>query len=84
MSNEYFCILMRRTDERWAVLCYFNTRFQAESVYKGMLARYARYNSANLRLVSRSEAKSEFGKDWEYTSAALRNKSRQEGQQLQA
>jgi hypothetical protein len=84
MNNEYYCILMRRNDERWTVLCYFNTRFQAEAVYKGMLSRYGRYNQSNLRVISRTEAKSEFGNDWEYTSAARRSKSRQERHYLQA
>jgi hypothetical protein len=71
MSNEqeYYCIfLMRYNDRRWFPLIQFDSHQQAEREMTTMVKRNSqRYSKANLRVLSRTQAKREFGSEWEYT-----------------
>lgn len=66
---EYYCVCVRRNYESiWRVISKHDTREQAEAdadarrAYTGVF----NYDNAELRVISRSEAKAEFGPRWEY------------------
>ena len=69
-SAEYFCVAVQRNYEAvWRMVSSHPTRAEAQAeldkrrAYTGAF----NYDNAELRIISRSEAKKEFGKDWEYT-----------------
>jgi hypothetical protein len=67
-DQEYFCIfLLRLNDRRWFPLIQFDSQREAENAMFAMFSRSSRYSKANLRVLSRSQAKNEFGREWEYT-----------------
>lgn len=66
---QYYCVCVRRNYESiWRVISKHSTREEAESAleekrgYTGVF----NYDNAELRVLSRSEAKAEFGRSWEY------------------
>jgi hypothetical protein len=66
---NYYCVCVRRDYESiWRVVSKHDSLEEAESElqrrreYTGAL----NYDNAELRILSRDEAKAEFGKDWEY------------------
>jgi IMP dehydrogenase/GMP reductase len=68
-SREYFCVAVQRDYETvWRFVSQHATREEAEAElekrrsYTGVF----NYDNAKLRVISRAEAKKEFGKDWEY------------------
>ncbi len=66
-QDEYYCVFIRRnSDKKWVPLAQFDNYRQAEKVMFGMFARHTRYNRANLRVLSASQAKQEFGPDWDF------------------
>lgn len=65
-EQEYYCVLMRRPrDRHWLAIHKFETRNQAELTVSQM-AHKPLYRNGELRVISRTEAKQEFGKGWEY------------------
>lgn len=67
--SEYFCVCVRRNYESiWRAISKHDTREQAQAAlderraYTGVF----NYDNAELRVLSRTEAKAEFGADWEY------------------
>jgi hypothetical protein len=65
-TQEYFSVLLRQSERSWVVLCYCPTRQQAEMIQNGMITKCSNYDAQNLRVLSRSEAKHEFGLEWEH------------------
>jgi hypothetical protein len=67
--EEYFCVCVRRNYESvWRVVSKHATREEAEAELekrRGYTGAF-NYDNAELRVLSRSEAKKEFGADWEY------------------
>ena len=69
-SPEYYCVCVRRHyEDVWRVVSKHKTLDEAQSdlderrSYTGAF----NYNNADLRVISRSEAKKEFGSKWEYS-----------------
>ncbi len=67
--TDYYCVCVRRNYESiWRVISKHDTREQAQAAlderraYTGVF----NYDNAELRVLSRTEAKAEFGADWEY------------------
>lgn len=74
LSTEYYCVAVRRNYESiWRFVSKHNTREEAEDElgrrreFKGSF----NYDNAELRVVSRTEAKKEFGKEWEYVPIGM-------------
>ena len=66
---EYYCLAVRRDyEEIWRFIGKYDTPEQAQAALDEKRAYVGafNYNNAELRVVSRSEAKKEFGSDWEY------------------
>jgi hypothetical protein len=70
-SPEYFCVAVKRNyEDIWRMVSSFPTRDAAQADldkrrgYTGVF----NYDNAELRVISRAEAKKEFGKDWEYSA----------------
>jgi hypothetical protein len=69
-SVEYYCVAVRRNyEEVWRIISKHATRDEAQALLdeKRAYAGVFNYNNAELRIVSRVEAKAEFGKRWEYS-----------------
>ena len=68
--EEYYCVAVHREYESvWRVVSKHNTREEAEAELekrRGYTGAF-NYDNAELRVLSRSEAKKEFGATWEYT-----------------
>jgi hypothetical protein len=69
VEPEYFCLAVRREYETvWRVIGKYETPEQAETAlnekraYEGSF----NYNNAELKVMSRTEAKQQFGATWEY------------------
>jgi hypothetical protein len=66
---EYYCVAVRRNyEEVWRVVSKHESRDEAEAELekrRGYTGAF-NYDNADLRVMSRSEAKKEFGSDWEY------------------
>lgn len=66
---EYFCVAVKRNYEAvWRVVSKHTTREEAEAELesrRGYTGAF-NYDNAELRVLSRSEAKQEFGDTWEY------------------
>ncbi|MCC7449407.1 MAG: hypothetical protein IT324_18455 [Anaerolineae bacterium] len=67
---DYYCLAVRRNYESiWRVVSKHASREEAQAeldkrrAYTGVF----NYDNAELRVLSRSEAKQEFGDNWEYT-----------------
>lgn len=77
-TGEYYCVAVRRNYETvWRVVSKHETReeAQAELETRRSYTGAFNYDNAELRVISRSEAKQEFGKEWEYTPiGAAKNK----------
>ncbi len=72
---EYYCVAVRRNyEEIWRVVSQHKTREEAQALLdeKRAYVGVFNYNNAELRIVSRSEAKVEFGKSWEYVAIGAR------------
>jgi hypothetical protein len=67
--EEYYCVCVQRDYESvWRVVSKHSTREEAEAELekrRGYTGAF-NYDNAELRVLSRSEAKKEFGSDWEY------------------
>jgi hypothetical protein len=69
-TGEYFCVAVQRNYETmWRIVSKHRTREEAEAELETRRAYTGAFNydNAELRVISRSEGKKEFGKDWEYT-----------------
>ena len=67
---QYYCLAVRRNYETtWRFIGKYETQEQAQIALeeKRAYVGYFNYDNAELRVVSRSEAKKEFGTKWEYT-----------------
>jgi hypothetical protein len=74
---EYYCVAVRRNYEAiWRMVSQHDTpeAAQAELNERHAYTGAFNYNNADLRVISRSEAKKEFGADWEYTPIGLHKK----------
>ena len=68
-TPEYFCVAVKRNyEEVWRFVSTHPTREEAEAELEKRRSYTGAFNydNAELRVISRSEAKKEFGKDWEY------------------
>ncbi len=66
---EYYCVGVRRNyEDIWRIVSKHDTReeAQAELEKRRMYTGAFNYDNAELRILSRSEAKKEFGPNWEY------------------
>lgn len=68
-APEYYCVCVRRNyEENWRAVSKHPTRTEAEEELerrRGFTGAF-NYDNAELRVFSRSEAKKDFGADWEY------------------
>jgi hypothetical protein len=67
---EYFCLAVRREYEAvWRVIGKYETQEQAETALEEKRAYQGSFNydNAELKVLSRAEAKKQFGATWEYT-----------------
>src|SRR4051794_3810539 len=66
---DYFCVAVKRDYEPvWRVVSKHTTREEAQAEVdkrRGFTGAF-NYDNAELRILSRTEAKKEFGADWEY------------------
>jgi hypothetical protein len=68
-GSEYYCVCVRRNYESiWRVVSKHDTREQAQAALEEKRAYTGvfNYDNAELRVLSRTEAKAEFGPHWEY------------------
>jgi hypothetical protein len=68
--EEYYCVAVRRNyEDVWRVVSKHATpeEAQAELDKRRSYTGAFNYDNAELRVLSRSQAKKEFGRDWEYT-----------------
>ena len=77
--SEYYCVAVRRNyEETWRVVSKHDTNEEAQveldkrRAYTGAF----NYDNAELRVISRSEAKKEFGSDWEYAPIGAPRKTK--------
>ncbi len=66
---EYYCVGVRRNyEDIWRIVSKHDTReeAQAELEKRRSYTGAFNYDNAELRILSRSEAKAEFGPSWEY------------------
>jgi hypothetical protein len=66
---EYYCVAVKRNyEELWRMVSKHDTREEAEAELESRRSYTGAFNydNAELRVVSRSEARKEFGPDWEY------------------
>ncbi len=69
-NSEYFCVAVRRNyEDIWRVVSKHNTsdEAQAELDKRRSYTGAFNYDNAELRILSRAQAKQEFGAGWEYT-----------------
>lgn len=67
---EYYCVAVRRNYESvWRIITKHDSYedAQRELTERRAYTGSFNYDNAELRVISRSEGKKEFGKDWEYT-----------------
>jgi hypothetical protein len=80
-SAEYYCVAVRRHYETiWRFISKHDTSEQAQNELEERRSYTGAFNydNADLRVISRSEAKKEFGPKWEYTLiGAAKHKTRQ-------
>jgi hypothetical protein len=72
---EYYCVAVRRDYEPiWRLVSKHDTReaAQAELEKRRGFTGAFNYDNAELRVMSRSEAKQEFGTNWEYAPIGAR------------
>jgi hypothetical protein len=70
---EYYCVAVRRNyEEVWRFVSKHPTReeAQAELDKRRAFTGAFNYDNAELRVISRSEGKKEFGKEWEFKPIA--------------
>ncbi len=68
-NAEYYCVAVKRNYESvWRVIAKYPTLEQAQAELENRRAYTGAFNydNAELRIISRSEAKTEFGARWEY------------------
>ena len=68
-QTEYYCVGVRRNyEDIWRIVSKHDTReeAQAELEKRRLYTGAFNYDNAELRILSRSEAKTEFGENWEY------------------
>jgi hypothetical protein len=68
-TPEYYCLAVRRNyEEIWRFIGKYDTLEQAQAALDEKRAYVGAFNydNAELRIISRSDAKKEFGTDWEY------------------
>ena len=78
-SLEYFCVCVKRDyEDTWRVVSKHNTQAEAQAEldkrrgYTGVF----NYDNAELRVISRSQAKEEFGPRWEYKPIGTKDESK--------
>ena len=78
-SPEYFCVCVKRDyEDKWRVVSKHDTQAEAEAeiekrrAYTGVF----NYDNAQLRVISRSKAKEEFGPRWEYKPIGTKDESK--------
>ncbi len=68
-NSEYFCVAVRRNyEDIWRVVSKHDTSDEAQAELErrqGYTGAF-NYDNAELRVLSRSQAKQEFGPQWEY------------------
>lgn len=68
-SKDYYCVWVRRNyEEVWRAISKHDTREAAEMELerrRGFTGAF-NYDNAELRILSRNEARKEFGKTWDY------------------
>jgi hypothetical protein len=78
---QYYCVAVRRHyEDIWRIVSKHDTREEAEAELekrRGFTGAF-NYDNADLRVLSRSEAKKEFGADWEYTPIGSKAKRKAE------
>jgi hypothetical protein len=78
-SKEYFCVAVRRNyEDTWRVVSKHDTQeaAQAELEKRRAYTGAFNYDNAELRILSRSKAKEEFGARWEYKPIGSRDESK--------
>jgi len=68
-NAQYYCVCVRRNYESvWRVVSKHATREEAQAELEKRRAFTGEFNydNAELRVLSRAEAKAEFGENWEY------------------
>lgn len=72
-TSDYYCVCVRRNYESiWRVVSKHNTLEEAQEEMqnrRGYTGAF-NYDNAELRVLSRTEAKKEFGSSWEYKAIA--------------
>jgi hypothetical protein len=67
--EDYFCVAVQRDYEKlWRVVSKHNTREEAQAELdkrRGYTGAF-NYDNAELKVISRSEGKKQFGANWEY------------------
>jgi hypothetical protein len=66
---QYYCVAVRRNYESvWRIIGKYDTQDQAQAALDEKRAYTGdfNYDNAELRVISRAEAKKEFGPSWEY------------------
>ena len=66
---EYFCVAVQRNyEDKWRIVSKHATREEAEAEIEKLRSYTGTFNydNAQLRIISRTEGKKEFGKSWEY------------------
>ncbi len=75
-NSEYFCVAVRRNyEEVWRVVSKHSTSDEAQTELekrRGYTGAF-NYDNAELRVLSRSQAKKEFGARWEYKTIGSGN-----------
>jgi len=77
-SSEYYCVCVRRHYEQvWRIVSRHKTyeEAQAELEERRSYTGTFNYDNADLRVLSRSEAKKEFGPKWEFTPIGEKTKT---------
>lgn len=74
VTPDYYCVAVKRNYETtWRFVSKHDSReaAQAELEARRSYTGSFNYDNAELRVITRAEAKAEFGKTWEYTPIGL-------------
>ncbi len=78
-NAEYFCVAVRRNyEDIWRVVSKHDTQAEAQAELEkrqGYTGAF-NYDNAELRVLSRSQAKQEFGAHWEYKPIGSKNEGK--------
>jgi hypothetical protein len=82
-QTNYYCVAVRRNYESvWRIVSKHNTAEEAQAELEERRAYTGSFNydNAELRVISRAEAKKEFGAKWEYVPIGATRSSRTRSQ----